>query len=62
MSGNYLPGSLWANAIQDEAKVCSCSAGRQACMQADNLRYVTCKPIKVGIYNVRRKPGYSVPD
>jgi hypothetical protein len=37
---DYLPGSLRASAIRDAAKACPCSAGRQACMQADSLRYI----------------------
>jgi len=36
------------------AKARPCNAGRQACTQADSLRHVICKPIRVGIYDSLR--------
>jgi len=47
---NNLSGGRRVSVIKDAAKACPCSAGRQACMQADSLRYITCKPIRAGSY------------
>jgi len=51
MTNDGMKRSTAESAKSAKNTVCPCSAGRQACRQADSLRYVTYQPIRVGSYD-----------